>query len=161
MIRMRRSGFCEAACSRKGCSKYIPSLGGCLLKILAPMDQIGEPELVGQNPLGMLGKKFGDDRHRVCSDVGWPSVVDDVGPADEHKQSLLGRIEKMPEEIAVFVPARRFRTRRLPRFVRADSEVYDKVVGPPTRFRQTIFATNKVANGIVDPRGKLANLHLF
>ena len=89
--------------------EHVPRLPRRLLELAALAHERAEVELRGQDALRPIREEPGDDGDRVGGDVGRPALVLDVRPVDEDEQPLLGRVEEVPEKVAVLVPPGRLR----------------------------------------------------
>ena len=74
---------------------------------------------------------------------------------------MLGRIKKVAEEVAVFVPAGNAGACRLPLFVGSKPEINDEVIRPLAGLFEAVFAAQQIADGVVNPRGKILKVHSF
>ena len=83
----------------------VADLTGRLDEPLALSDQGRSVELGGQHAAGTLREVTGHGSDRVGGGEGRTTLVAYVGPQHQGQQALLGRVEEVPEEVAVLVPA--------------------------------------------------------
>jgi hypothetical protein len=139
---------------------HVARVARCFDEFMALADELTEFESVWGDAFGVGGKEFGDYGHGIRGNVGRAAVVHDVGPANEDEEALFGRIEKVLEEVAVFVPAGSFGSGRNPGLVPALGEVDDVVIGPAGFAGDSVFA-EEVFHRTQDAGGDVADLEVL
>src|SRR3954453_13772251 len=85
---------------------HLTEVSGQLDEILTLPDQCAEIELAWQDALRMVRQEACDYPARVRRNEGSAALVLHVGPQHDGKEPLLGRVQKVAEEVSVLMPTR-------------------------------------------------------